>query len=130
MNTSLLFKNAILNLYKAKIYTVDYAIIKASDYADKNKLTAEDYEELLTYLAEEQAKAMQPEEVEETEENIEENESTEVVEDTVETDETVENTVENVENTENTVENIEDTENTTNKEDNIVESKETVTEEE
>lgn len=84
MNTSLLFKNAILNLYKAKIYTVDYAIIKASDYADKNKLTAEDYEELLTYLAEEQAKAMKPEEAEE-------NESTEIVQDTVETNETVEN---------------------------------------
>ena len=37
MNTSLLFKNAILRLYQQKIYTVDYAILKASDYADKNR---------------------------------------------------------------------------------------------
>lgn len=69
MNKSLLFKNAILNLYKARIYTVDFAILKASDCADRNKITAEDYEELLTYLAEEQAKSMQvveemPEEIE------------------------------------------------------------------
>lgn len=84
MNTSLLFKNAILNLYKARIYTVDFAILKASDYADKNKITAEDYEELLTYLAEEQTKSMQtveeipeeffeelPDKLEETEENKE-----------------------------------------------------------
>lgn len=88
MNTSLLFKNAILRLYRHKIYTVDYAILKASDYADKNKLTAEDYEELLTYLASEQEKAMQEETVEEeTEENTETTEDTEIVEDT----ETVEN---------------------------------------
>lgn len=68
MNTSLIFKNAILNLYKARIYTVDFAILKASDLADKGKLTAEDYNELLTYLAEEQAKAMQVDEpvIEET----------------------------------------------------------------
>ena len=59
MNTSKLFKNAIINLYKDKIYTVDFAILKASDYADKNKITAEDYEELITYLAEEQEKSMQ-----------------------------------------------------------------------
>lgn len=61
MNTSKLFKNAIINLYKDKIYTVDFAILKASDYADKNKITAEDYEELITYLAEEQEKSMQVE---------------------------------------------------------------------
>lgn len=62
MNTSKLFKNAIMNLYKSKMYTVDFAILKASDYADKNKITAEDYEELITYLAEEQEKSMQVEE--------------------------------------------------------------------
>ena len=79
MNTSKLFKNAILNLYKAKVYTVDYAILKASDYADKNKLTAEDYEELLTYLATEQEKAMQEvtETVEETIEEVQEEPATE-----------------------------------------------------
>lgn len=86
MNTSKLFKNAILNLYKSKIYTVDFAILKASDYADKNKLTAEDYEELLTYLATEQEKAMQEvtetveETVEEVQEETEENTATEVAE--------------------------------------------------
>lgn len=62
MNTSKLFKNAIMNLYKSKIYTVDFAILKASDYADKNKINANDYEELITYLAEEQEKSMQVEE--------------------------------------------------------------------
>jgi len=62
LNTSKLFKNAIINLYKDKIYTVDFAILKASDYADKNKITAEDYKELITYLAEEQEKSMQVEE--------------------------------------------------------------------
>ena len=71
MDTSLLFKNAILNLYKAKIYTVDFAILKASDYADKNKINAKDYEELLTYLAEEQEKSMI--QVEENTEIVEEN---------------------------------------------------------
>lgn len=86
MNTSKLFKNAILNLYKAKVYTVDFAILKASDYADKNKLTAEDYEELLTYLATEQEKTMQEvtetveETVEEVQEETEENTATEVAE--------------------------------------------------
>lgn len=84
MNTSLLFKNAILNLYKAKIYTVDFAILKASDYADKNKINAKDYEDLLTYLAEEQEKEMKEdvetndiaieEQVEETEEEVVESE--------------------------------------------------------
>ncbi len=66
MNTSKLFKNAIMNLYKSKIYTVDFAILKASDYADKNKITAEDYEELITYLAEEQEKQMVEEQKENT----------------------------------------------------------------
>lgn len=79
MNTSKLFKNAIINLYKSKIYTVDFAILKASDYADKNKITAEDYEELITYLAEEQEKQM----VEEQKEN------TNNIEDEVEEEETV-----------------------------------------
>lgn len=51
-----------MNLYKSKIYTVDFAILKASDYADKNKINANDYEELITYLAEEQEKSMQVEE--------------------------------------------------------------------
>lgn len=93
MNTSLLFKNAILRLYKQKHYTVDFAILKASDYADRNKLNAKDYEELLTYLAEEQEKSMQLEEVNNIEENttdeetetIEEN--TDVAENTEETNE-------------------------------------------
>ena len=87
MNTSLLFKNAILNLYKAKIYTVDFAILKATDYADKNKINAKDYEELLTYLAEEQEKAMQViENVKETTETVEETnpiEETEVIEEPI-----------------------------------------------
>ena len=62
MNTSKLFKNAIMNLYKSKIYTVDFAILKASDYADKNKINANEYEELITYLAEAHEKSMQVEE--------------------------------------------------------------------
>ena len=103
MNTSLLFKNAILRLYQQKIYTVDYAILKASDYADKNKLTAEDYEELLTYLASEQEKAMQQEIVEEETETVENTEQ-----ETVENNET-EETIEDIENTEVT-ENIENNE--------------------
>lgn len=86
MNTSLLFKNAILNLYKAKIYTVDFAILKASDYADKNKINASDYEELLTYLANEQAKAMEVEDNTAVEE-VKETESTEVAENAVESEE-------------------------------------------
>lgn len=86
MDTSKLFKNAIINLYKDKIYTVDFAILKASDYADKNKMTAEDYEELITYLAEEQRKSMQVVEdiadntVEEATENVEQNENEEAEE--------------------------------------------------
>lgn len=86
MDTSKLFKNAIINLYKDKIYTVDFAILKASDYADKNKITAEDYEELITYLAEEQRKSMQVVEdiadntVEEATKNVEQNENEEAEE--------------------------------------------------
>lgn len=79
MNTSKLFKNAIINLYKSKIYTVDFAILKASDYADKNKINANDYEELIRYLAEEQEKQM----VEEQKEN------TNNIENEVEEEETV-----------------------------------------
>ena len=82
VDLSKVFKNAVINLYKKNVYTVDYAIIEASKLADKNKINATDYEELITYLAEEQAKSMQ-------EEIIEETEATEVVE-TVETVETTE----------------------------------------
>ena len=84
MNYSKLFMNAILNLYKSGIYTVDYAILKMSEYSDKNKINATDYESAITYLAEEQAKQMIP--VEET---------------TGGTTESVEN-VDNIETTENT----------------------------
>ena len=73
LDLSKVFKNAVINLYKKNVYTVDYAIIEASKLADKNKINAKDYEELITYLAEEQAKSMQEEIVEETE-------ATEVVE--------------------------------------------------
>lgn len=66
MNTSKLFKNAIMNLYKSKMYTVDFAILKASDYADKNKINANDYEELIRYLSEEQEKQMVEEQKENT----------------------------------------------------------------
>lgn len=86
MNTSELFKNAILNLYKSRIYTVDFAIIKASDYADKNKLTAQDYEELLTFLATEQEKSMQ--------ETVEDTTQDTVVEENTEATENVENVAE------------------------------------
>lgn len=70
MNTSKLFKNAIMNLYKSNIYTVDFAILKASDYADKNKINANDYEELIKYLAEEQEKMMLGEEENTTQKEI------------------------------------------------------------
>lgn len=70
LDLSKVFKNAIINLYKKNVYTVDYAIIEASKLADKNKINAKDYEELITYLAEEQAKSMQKVE-EKTEENVE-----------------------------------------------------------
>lgn len=55
---SRIFKNAVINLYKNGTYTVDYAIIEASKLADKNKINAIDYEELIGYLAEEQEKTM------------------------------------------------------------------------
>lgn len=91
LDLSKVFKNAVINLYKKNVYTVDYAIIEASKLADKNKINAKDYEELITYLAEEQAKSMQ--EVEEkTEENVEDVESTNETstETTEETEEVVE----------------------------------------
>ena len=65
IDLSKVFKNAVINLYAKGVYTVDYAIIEASKLADKNKINATDYEELITYLAEEQAKSMQKEIVEE-----------------------------------------------------------------
>lgn len=76
LDLSKVFKNAIINLYKKNVYTVDYAIIEASKLADKNKINAIDYEELITYLAEEQAKSMQ-EVVENIEETVEDMESIE-----------------------------------------------------
>lgn len=94
VDLSKLFKNAVINLYKSNVYTVDYAIIEASKLADKNKINAKDYEELIAYLAEEQEKSMKVEEIEQT---------TEIIEDTVEetTDNTTEETAEEVEQTEN-----------------------------
>ena len=75
------FKNAVINLYKDGTYTVDYAIIEASKLADKNKINANDYEELMTYLAGEQEKTMQEntakdevEEIENVDDTAEENE--------------------------------------------------------
>lgn len=65
-----IFKNAVINLYKEAVYTVDYAIIEASKLADKNKINARDYEELIAYLAEEQEKSMQEDIIEETEEVV------------------------------------------------------------
>ena len=88
VDLSKLFKNAVMNLYKSNVYTVDYAIIEAYKLADKNKINAKDYEELITYLAEEQEKSMQ--EVEEIAEDILEN-----------VDKTAEETTEEVEQTEN-----------------------------
>ena len=85
IDLSKVFKNAVINLSKKNVYTVDYAIIEASKLADKNTINATDYEELITYLAEEQAKSMQKVE-EKTEENVE----------------TTEENVENVETTEET----------------------------
>lgn len=70
MNTSKLFKNAILNLYNQKIYTVDFAILKALELVEKNKINAEDYENLLTYLATEQEKSIQEEVQEEVIEEV------------------------------------------------------------
>lgn len=91
IDLSKVFKNAVINLYAKGVYTVDYAIIEASKLADKNKINATDYEELITYLAEEQAKSMQKveekteENVETTEENVETTEetSTETTEESV-----------------------------------------------
>lgn len=92
IDLSKVFKNAVINLYAKGVYTVDYAIIEASKLADKNKINATDYEELITYLAEEQAKSMQKVE-EKTEENVETTE--ENVETTEETSaETIEEVVE------------------------------------
>ena len=54
MNTSTLFKNAVINLYKKGIYTVDYAIIKTEELRSRNRITEEDYIEMLTYFAGEQ----------------------------------------------------------------------------
>lgn len=65
IDLSKIFKNAVINLYKNGTYTVDYAIIEASKLADKNKINANDYEELMTYLAEKQEKAMKQAEEEE-----------------------------------------------------------------
>lgn len=83
LDLSKVFKNAIINLYKKNVYTVDYAIIEASKLADKNKINATDYEELITYLAEEQAKSMQEELAEEIVEDVENIEET-VIETAVE----------------------------------------------
>lgn len=87
VDLSKLFKNAVINLYKSNVYTVDYAIIEASKLADKNKINAKDYEELIAYLAEEQEKSMQDEDtvenvdiidnVEETTEEVEQTENEE-----------------------------------------------------
>ena len=80
MNYSKLFMNAILNLYKSGIYTVDYAILKATEYADKNKINADDYEKAITFLAEEQAKKMiQIEETTESVENVDNVETTDEI---------------------------------------------------
>lgn len=83
IDLSKVFKNAVINLYTKGVYTVDYAIIEASKLADKNKINAKDYEELITYLAEEQAKSMQKVE-EKTEENVETTEETSTEESVVE----------------------------------------------
>lgn len=95
LDLSKVFKNAVINLYTKGVYTVDYAIIEASKLADKNKINATDYEELITYLAEEQAKSMQKVE-EKNEENVETTEKNmEAVETTEETSaETTEEVVE------------------------------------
>ena len=91
VDLSKLFKNAVINLYKINVYTVDYAIIEASKLADKNKINAKDYEELIAYLAEEQEKSMQVEEIAE-----------DIAEDIVENvEKTAEETTEEVEQTEN-----------------------------
>ncbi len=91
VDLSKLFKNAVMNLYKSNVYTVDYAIIEASKLADKNKINAKDYEKLITFLAEEQEKSMQEvEKIVESAEDIVEN-----------VDKNAEETTEEVEQTEN-----------------------------
>ncbi len=82
VNLSKVFMNAVINLYKKGFYTVDYAILEASKLADKNKINAVDYEELITYLAEEQAKEMET--VEETTEEV--TEDVQVTEETTESE--------------------------------------------
>lgn len=85
VDLSKLFKNAVMNLYKSNVYTVDYAIIEASKLADKNKINAKDYEELIAYLAKEQERSMKVEEIaEDIVENVEKTaeEPTEKVEQT------------------------------------------------
>ena len=84
IDLSKVFKNAVLNQYKRGYFTVDYAILEASKLADKNKINATDYEELITYLAEEQEKQMQEEVVEEV---VETTENAEIVEETKESEE-------------------------------------------
>lgn len=98
IDLSKVFKNAVINLYKKGVYTVDYAIIKASELADKNKINANGYEELITYLAEEQEKEM----LQEVAESTEAEETTEVpdtdvgsIEETTENVETVESEADN-----------------------------------
>lgn len=90
IDLSKVFKNAVINLYKKRVYTVDYAILEASKLADKNKINAVDYEELITYLANEQMKEMETaeesKEVEETTEEVTE-ETTEDVQATEKTTE-------------------------------------------
>lgn len=93
LDLSKVFKNAVINLYTKGVYTVDYAIIEASKLADKNKINATDYEELITYLAEEQAKSMQKVE-EKTEENVETTEKNMEVAETTEETSTEESVVE------------------------------------
>lgn len=84
VNLSKVFMNAVINLYKKGFYTVDYAILEASKLADKNKINAVDYEELITYLAEEQAKEMET--VEETTEETTEEVTEEITEETAESE--------------------------------------------
>lgn len=99
IDLSKVFKNAVINLYKKGVYTVDYAIIKASELADKNKINANDYEELITYLAEEQEKEMLQDEVAESTETEETIEVTDTdvgsIEETTENVETVESEADN-----------------------------------
>ena len=98
VDLSKVFMNAVLNQYKKGYFTVDYAILEASKLSDKNKINATDYEELITYLAEEQAKEMQTESeiTEETTETVEDTAENEMIEDT-EKNEVVEDTEETTE---------------------------------